>query len=298
MPFVNVKLIKGVSPRPEAGDHHQSNRDNGRDRRRVDAPGHMGHRRRGRERSLGHRRPLPSPPGCEGSPSRHRLNRGPLPANGVTLTDTLPAASGGGLVHRRPAGAGDDGHALGTRCPNSCGGAAALLDVLVDPLHPPVRVEVLGPLRISIGNDAGTAPDLRRNRVRTLIALFALLALIGPVRRERLADLMWPDLDAAPGARNLRVTLTVCATCSSPIVVPGARPLPCDSSTTQWPSPRPRSSRSICTNSGGISPRPTPPIVEAIRSPSARRCNTPANRGAADPSPTWITPPTSPTNLA
>ena len=84
-------------------------------------------------------------------------------------------------------------------------GASALLEVLVDPLHPPVRVEVLGPLRILFGNNVRTAPDVRRNRVRTLIAL---LALIGPVRRERLVDLMWPDLDAAAGGRNLRVTLT------------------------------------------------------------------------------------------
>ncbi len=84
-------------------------------------------------------------------------------------------------------------------------GAEALLELLVDPLHPTVRVDVLGPLRVRIGDDTVSAPELRRGRVRTLIEL---LALIGPVRRERLIDLMWPDLDAAAGGRNLRVTLT------------------------------------------------------------------------------------------
>lgn len=83
--------------------------------------------------------------------------------------------------------------------------AQSLLDAMADPTRPPVSVDVLGPFRVRVGHDNVDSPNLRRRRVRALVEL---LALIGPVRRERLTDLMWPDLDAAAGSRNLRVTLT------------------------------------------------------------------------------------------
>jgi DNA-binding SARP family transcriptional activator len=41
--------------------------------------------------------------------------------------------------------------------------------------------------------------------VRTLLAL---LVLRGPLRRERICDLLWPDLEPAAAAQNLRVTLS------------------------------------------------------------------------------------------
>jgi DNA-binding SARP family transcriptional activator len=41
--------------------------------------------------------------------------------------------------------------------------------------------------------------------VRTLLAL---LVVHGTIRRDRAIDLLWPDLGAREGARNLRVTLT------------------------------------------------------------------------------------------
>ena len=47
-----------VHPRPEAGDDLEADRDDGRHRGREDAPGHVGHHRRGRERRLGDRRSL------------------------------------------------------------------------------------------------------------------------------------------------------------------------------------------------------------------------------------------------
>ena len=48
MPYVNVKLIKGVfDDEPEAGDAHPSHRDHGRHRGRGHAPRHLGHHRRG-----------------------------------------------------------------------------------------------------------------------------------------------------------------------------------------------------------------------------------------------------------
>ena len=84
-------------------------------------------------------------------------------------------------------------------------GAAALLDTLPDPASPTVRIGVLGELEISIGDEVVDAAELRRRRVRSLLEL---LVLAGPLRRDRLADLMWPDLDAVAAGRNLRVTLS------------------------------------------------------------------------------------------
>jgi DNA-binding SARP family transcriptional activator len=70
---------------------------------------------------------------------------------------------------------------------------------------PTVHVEVLGPLRVTVGGDALDAPDLRRSRVRTLLEL---LAVCGPIDRDRVIELIWPDAEPAAARQNLRVTLT------------------------------------------------------------------------------------------
>ncbi|MBB2941072.1 DNA-binding SARP family transcriptional activator [Actinoplanes lutulentus] len=64
------------------------------------------------------------------------------------------------------------------------------------------RVEVLGPLRVVVD---GNPVELRRRRVRELLSV---LAAHEEMDRDRLMDLLWPDLDPAAAARNLRVTLT------------------------------------------------------------------------------------------
>ncbi|HET9548413.1 MAG TPA: BTAD domain-containing putative transcriptional regulator [Desertimonas sp.] len=84
-------------------------------------------------------------------------------------------------------------------------GATALLDALPDPERPTVTIGVLGPLRITDGDEPVEVAELRRRRVRSLLEL---LVLAGPVRRDRLADLLWPDLDALAAGRNLRVTMS------------------------------------------------------------------------------------------
>ncbi|MEU4558690.1 BTAD domain-containing putative transcriptional regulator [Actinoplanes sp. NPDC023936] len=63
-------------------------------------------------------------------------------------------------------------------------------------------VAVLGPLRVLVD---GRPVELRRRRVRQLLTV---LAVTGELDRDRLMDLLWPDLDPAAAARNLRVTLT------------------------------------------------------------------------------------------
>jgi DNA-binding SARP family transcriptional activator len=86
-------------------------------------------------------------------------------------------------------------------------GAVELLDLLPDEAHPPVRVSVLGPLVVDLGRDDAGAPtvELRRERVRSLLEL---LVLVGPLRRDRIGELMWPGLDPTAAGRNVRVTLS------------------------------------------------------------------------------------------
>ncbi len=83
--------------------------------------------------------------------------------------------------------------------------AAELLDDLRDHTEEPLSIDVLGPLRLREGDAERSSPELRRSRVRTLLAL---LVLRGPLRRERICDLLWPDLEPTAAAQNLRVTLS------------------------------------------------------------------------------------------
>lgn len=89
--------------------------------------------------------------------------------------------------------------------PGVAGAAARLLRLLPDPDCSTVEVRVLGGLEVAIGGAPVADEDLNRRRVRTMLTL---LAVWGPTRRERIADLMWPDLDPIAAGRNLRVTLT------------------------------------------------------------------------------------------
>jgi DNA-binding SARP family transcriptional activator len=90
--------------------------------------------------------------------------------------------------------------------PDAVGRAAG--DLLAHlPAVPTRRLEisVLGPLRLASDGATVTAPQLRRSRVRTLLAL---LVVHGTLRRDVAIELLWPDHDMTGGARNLRVTLT------------------------------------------------------------------------------------------
>jgi DNA-binding SARP family transcriptional activator len=72
---------------------------------------------------------------------------------------------------------------------------------------PPARytLRLLGPVQLLADGVPVDAPDWRRERVRSLLAH---LALCGPVPRDRLADDLWPALDADAQSRNLRVNLS------------------------------------------------------------------------------------------
>lgn len=74
------------------------------------------------------------------------------------------------------------------------------------PALPPfrLRLRTLGPLQLSRDRVPVAAPELRRERVRQLLAY--LLVHDRPSRAAITADL-WPDLDEGAAGRNLRVTL-------------------------------------------------------------------------------------------
>jgi DNA-binding SARP family transcriptional activator len=98
-------------------------------------------------------------------------------------------------------------------------GAERLLAQVPAAGGPRLRVELLGPVRVLLDGHPVDEPDLRRGRVRTLLAL---LAVAGPLRRERIMDLMWPDHDPAAASRNLRVALSRLRRVVEPARLPGA----------------------------------------------------------------------------
>lgn len=112
----------------------------------------------------------------------------------VGLADLAPTAVRAELL--RAAATGDAELAAG---------AAALLDLVPDPDRAQVEVRVLGPLAVLVDGEPVAGDDISRRRVRGVLAV---LAVTGPLRRERLVDLLWPDLDPVAAGRNMRVTLT------------------------------------------------------------------------------------------
>ena len=83
--------------------------------------------------------------------------------------------------------------------------ARRLLGMVTLPPGETTRIEVLGPARLLVDGAVVERPELRRARVRELLAVLTIHPTLG---RERAMDLLWPDLVPADAARNLRVTLT------------------------------------------------------------------------------------------
>jgi DNA-binding SARP family transcriptional activator len=83
-------------------------------------------------------------------------------------------------------------------------GAAAARRAL--PGRPPttLRILVLGPLEVESGGRPVDVPEVHRTRVRELLSLFVVERTVS---RDRVVDLLWPDLDPGRGRANLRVTL-------------------------------------------------------------------------------------------
>lgn len=83
---------------------------------------------------------------------------------------------------------------------------AALTAVGPSQLAPPLRICILGPLRIYRDGQEVPPQAFKRRKARELLGI--LLAQRGqPISKERLWDLLFPDLDADRAARDLRVVL-------------------------------------------------------------------------------------------
>jgi LuxR family maltose regulon positive regulatory protein len=98
--------------------------------------------------------------------------------------------------------------------------AAARALLAAAPAPPPRAVEltVLGPLALRRGGEDVTGGDLRRERVRELLAF---LVLHRKATRKAITVALWPDLDERSGANNLRVTLTYLLRLLEPDRAPG-----------------------------------------------------------------------------
>ena len=84
-------------------------------------------------------------------------------------------------------------------------GAVQLLAALPAPPAHRTRIEVIGPMRLTRDGTPVDAPELRRARVRQLLSTLSLRPVL---TRDQAIELLWPGLDPAKAARNLRVTLT------------------------------------------------------------------------------------------
>jgi LuxR family maltose regulon positive regulatory protein len=126
-------------------------------------------------------------------------------AAGWQLLDALwPAAQP--YVRRHAVRAGGDGPTGGDGHAGAPLGRPARTALARLPVPPPGRLELrlLGPVELVRDGVPVDAPDWRRERVRSLLAH---LVLQRPVGRERLADDLWPALDADSQLHNLRVNL-------------------------------------------------------------------------------------------
>lgn len=83
--------------------------------------------------------------------------------------------------------------------------ARAALTRLPHPPTTPLELRLLGPVELRRAGVPVASPDWRRARVRSLLAH---LVVHGSATRDRLADDLWPDLNAHAQSRNLRISLT------------------------------------------------------------------------------------------
>ena len=83
--------------------------------------------------------------------------------------------------------------------------AAALLDVLADGAVAPIRVDVVGELRVHVGETVLSERDERWTRKRSA-DLLRLLAIEGPQTKAAVIETLWPQSDSG-AETTLRVTL-------------------------------------------------------------------------------------------
>ena len=92
----------------------------------------------------------------------------------------------------------------GTVAPLAAGAAQLLAALPAPPAHR-TQIAVIGPMRLTRDGMPVDAPELRRARVRQLLSALAVRPVL---TRDQAIELLWPGLDPAKAARNMRVTLT------------------------------------------------------------------------------------------
>jgi DNA-binding SARP family transcriptional activator len=117
---------------------------------------------------------------------------------------TAPGATGPGTVRAATTRAATTRAATAVRTAMRTAARAALARLAVPPSSH-LELRLLGVAELWRDGEPVTAPEWRRERVRSLLAH---LALHGTASRAQVADDLWPALDADGQSRNLRVTLT------------------------------------------------------------------------------------------
>src|SRR5919112_790832 len=87
-----------------------------------------------------------------------------------------------------------------------------------NPSVPPLRITLLGGFQVAIGDEPIPATRWRLRKAAHLLKLLAL-APGHSLHREQLLDALWPDLEPAAAARNLRYALHVALGLAGPLLV-------------------------------------------------------------------------------
>jgi DNA-binding SARP family transcriptional activator len=132
------------------------------------------------------------------------------PAPWIVEAAVYAAAGGGGvppdLMEVVGAGQRDLLRRMTTSTNRAVARAAAAFLATLPPVAPDhIVIRVLGALEVEVGGVRSAAPELRRERVRSLLGL---LVVRRSVRRIEAAGALWPDLPDDQALGNLRVTLT------------------------------------------------------------------------------------------
>ena len=84
------------------------------------------------------------------------------------------------------------------------GARRLLASITMAPRHS-IRLGVLGPVTLHIGDGVPVNDHWNRDRVRSLLVY---LVIHGPAQRDQILEALWPHLDPSAADRNLRVTLS------------------------------------------------------------------------------------------
>ena len=153
--------------------------------------------------------------------------------------------------HHRPVGKSSGSPLMVTRTCQA--GAARLLEDLRDLTEEPLSIDVLGPLRLHSGGVESSSPELRRSRVRTVLAM---LVVRGPAAsRASPATCSGPTSSGAWPPRTSASPSAGCDGCSNQTAPPANRRRGFGATSTRSSWPDHHSSTPTFGGSNGTLPR-------------------------------------------